>query len=102
MNITQNIIGIAAIAAASFSGLASAGNSQVWFGPEPVIAGASLSRAEVLADLAIWNRAGMNIYHQGENTSFDAAYEQRMAHYQQMRSGAEYQEELRRQGGVAK
>ncbi|MCT9810731.1 hypothetical protein N0K08_08800 [Acidovorax sp. Be4] len=102
MNITKNIIAIAAIAAASFSGIASAENPQVWFGPEPVISGPSLARTEVLADLAIWNRAGMNMYPQGDNSSIDAAYEQRMAQYQKMRSGPEYQAELRRLGGVAK
>lgn len=101
MKTTKNILAIAAIAAASFSGIASAENPEVWFGAEPVISGPSLSRAEVLADLAIWNRAGMNMYNQGEYNSFDAAYEQRMAQYQKMRSGAEFQEELRRLGGAA-
>ncbi len=104
MNTTKNIIAIAAIAAASFAGTASATEEapEVWFGAEPVAAGPPLSRAEVLADLALWNRAGLNNYYQlGEIYSFDAAYEQRLAQYQKMRNGPEFQEEVRRQGGAA-
>ncbi|MOA14990.1 hypothetical protein D3C78_1351260 [compost metagenome] len=100
---TKNIIAMAAIAAASFSGLASAASQhqEVWFGDEPVVTGPALSRAEVLADLALWNRAGMNVYTMGEYSSFDPGYEMHMAQYQKLRSGPEYQEELRRLGGTA-
>lgn len=100
---TKNIIAIAAIAAACFSGIASADNqsSEVWFGAEPVVTGPGLSRAEVLADLALWNRAGMNFYTLGEYGSADPAYEQRMAEYQKLRSGPEYQAEVSRLGGTA-
>ena len=105
MNTTKNIIAIAAIAAASFAGTASAADEppEVWFGAEPVAAGPPLSRAEVLADLALWNRAGLNNYYYqlGEFYNFDAEYQQRLAQYQKMRSGPEFQEEVRRQGGTA-
>lgn len=106
MKNTKNIIALAAIAAAAFTGMASAANQspsqETWFGAEPMVAGPALSRAEVLADLTLWVRAGLDLYRHGESSSFDAAYDQRMAQYLQMRNGAQYQEELRRLGGVAK
>lgn len=97
---SKNIIAVAAIAAASFSGIAFA--SEGWSNPDPVVAGPSLSRAEVLADFAIWKRAGMSVYNQGDQSTVDTVYEQRKALYQKMRSGAEYEEELRLQRSAAK
>ena len=43
----------------------------------------------------------MNFYTLGEYSSADPAYEQRMAEYQKLRSGPEYQAEVRRLGGAA-
>ncbi len=99
---TKHIIAIAAVAAASFSGIACADNPapEVWFGAEPVVAGPALSRAEVQADLALWHRVGMNVYTTGEYSNFDSAYEQRMAEYQKLRSGPEYPAEVSRLGGA--
>lgn len=60
----------------------------------------TLSRAEVQADLNLWNRAGLGAMSQGENTpGADPVYAQRLAVYQNLRSGPEYQAELRRLSG---
>lgn len=102
MNNTKHLIAIAAIAAASFAGTASAAthSQEDWFGAEPVAQGTSLSRAEVTADLALWNRAGLSNYNSGDNSHFaDPAYEQHLAEYRRLRSGPEYLAEVRRQGG---
>jgi len=102
MKITNKLIAIAAIAAASFTGAASAAtySQEVWTGPEPIAQGPALSRAEVQADLNLWNRAGLNGYNSGDNTHFaDAAYDQKMAEYRRLRSGSEYVAEVRRLGG---
>jgi hypothetical protein len=60
----------------------------------------TLSRAEVQADLNLWNRAGLGAMSQGENTpGADPVYAERLAVYQNLRSGPEYQAELRRLSG---
>jgi hypothetical protein len=60
----------------------------------------TLSRAEVLADLNLWNRSGLGAISHGENTpAADPSYAERMAEYQNLRSGPEYQAELRRLSG---
>ncbi|TKR56374.1 DUF4148 domain-containing protein [Allopusillimonas ginsengisoli] len=57
-----------------------------------------LTRAEVLADLAMWKRAGLEEFWKGENTpdTFSREYREAYAEYTRMRSGPEYQEELQR------
>lgn len=103
MKNTNKLIAIAALAAASFAGAASAAtthSAEEWFGDEPVVQGPALSRAEVQADLNLWNRAGLNAYNSGDNSQFaDAAYDQKMAEYRRLRSGSEYLAEVRRLGG---
>lgn len=102
MKNTNKLIAIAALAAASFAGSASAAthSQEEWFGAEPVAQGPALSRAEVQADLNLWNRAGLSDYNSGETTHVaDAAYDQKVAEYRRLRSGAEYTAEVRRLGG---
>ena len=102
MKNTNKLIAIAALAAASFAGTASAAthSQEDWFGAEPVAQGPSLSRAEVQADLNLWNRAGLSEYNSGDNTHVaDAAYDRKLAEYRRLRSGAEYAAEVRRLGG---
>lgn len=59
----------------------------------------TLTRAEVKADLEIWNRAGMNQFSRGEQTTemFTPRYRQAFSEYVRMRSGAEYKEALMKQ-----
>jgi len=102
MKNTQHLIAIAALAAATFAGTASAAapSQEVWFGAQPVASGAPLSRAEVQADLNLWNRAGLNELNAGDhNDVANPAYAQRLAAYQRLRSGPEYVAEVQRLGG---
>ena len=101
---TKTLFAIAAIAAASFAGSASAATAHLsteeWFGPELVAQGPSLSRAEVQADLNLWNRAGLSGANSGRGYADNTpAYAARLAQYQRQRSGAEYQAEVTRLGG---
>ena len=56
----------------------------------------SLTRAEVVADLHLWERAGLTHFG-GEPSAYEQtpAYEQALATYQHWRSGPEFKEELR-------
>ena len=54
------------------------------------------------ADLALWNRAGLNVYRESDVNHWDADYQQRLAQYQRMRSGPEYLAEVQRLGGSVK
>lgn len=102
MKNTRTLIAIAAIAAASFAGTASAAahSQEDWFGAEPVAQGQTLSRAEVQADLNLWNRAGLGNYNSGDNNHVaDASYGRKVAQYRRLRSGPEYVAEVRRLGG---
>lgn len=102
MKNTRTLIAIAAIAAASFAGAASAAphSQEDWFGAEPVAQGQGQSRAEVQADLNLWNRAGLADYNSGDNSHFaDASYDRKLAEYRRQRSGSEYVAEVRRLGG---
>ncbi len=97
----------AALSSALWSGMASAApattvSAETWFGAEPVASGPALSRAEVQADLALWNRAGLNVYRESDVNHWDADYQQRLARYQRMRSGPEYLAEVQRLGGSVK
>ena len=101
---TKTLFAIAAVAAATFAGAASAATArpltEEWVGSELVAQGPSLSRAEVQADLNLWNRAGLSGMNTGEGyADTNSDYAARLAQYQRARSGAEYQAEVRRLGG---
>jgi hypothetical protein len=96
------LIAIAAVVAATFAGAASAATpiDEQWGGDEPVAQGPALSRAEVQADLNLWNRAGLGQVNAGDRTpDADPTYQARVAEYQRLRSGPEFVAEVRRLGG---
>ena len=98
----KTLIAIATVAAATFAGAASAATpiNEQWGGDETVAQGPALSRAEVQADLNLWNRAGLSGSNSGESYADNTpAYAARLAQYQRQRSGAEYQAEVTRLGG---
>ncbi|EER61769.1 conserved hypothetical protein [Acidovorax delafieldii 2AN] len=102
MKNTRKLITLAAIATAAFAGTASAATQspQSSAGPEPVVQGPGLSRAEVLADLNLWARAGLLAYPSDEiGYASYPVYEARLAEYRRLRSGPEYLAEVRRLGG---
>ncbi|GKT22906.1 MULTISPECIES: DUF4148 domain-containing protein [Comamonadaceae] len=91
-----------AIAAIAFAGAASAApvSQEDQFGAQPVEQGQPLTRAEVVADLNLWNRAGLNQFEAADRTpDADPAYQMRLAEYQRLRSGPEYMAEVQRVGG---
>lgn len=61
--------------------------------------GASLTRAEVLADLALWKRAGVDRFWRGEATPdiYSPEYKAAFSEYVRLRSGPDYQAEVQRQ-----
>lgn len=61
--------------------------------------GAALSRAEVLADLALWKRAGVDRFWRGEATPdiYSPEYKAAFSEYVRLRSGPDYQAEVQRQ-----
>lgn len=72
-------------------------SQEVWAGPEPVVTGQPLSRAEVQADLQLWKQAGLDAYYQGESTFGDHhTYEAQLAQYQQQRSSAVFAQQAPR------
>lgn len=93
MKHAKQFLAIAAIAAASWSGMASAAQGS---------SDRALSRAEVQADAALWNRAGLNAYLETAANPADADYQRRLAQYLRQRSGPEYQAEVQRLGGAVK
>lgn len=97
----KTLIGAAALVIA---GVASATDiPQNWAGPASVQNTPPLTRAEVAADLALWQRAGLLEYGERESSDLsDAQYQQRLAVYQQLRNGPAYQAEVERQGGTAR
>lgn len=104
MTNTKTLFAIAALATATFAGAASAATptllTEQWVGPELVAQGPSLSRAEVLADLNLWNRAGLSQANAGDRTpDVDPAYQARLAEYRSLRSGPEFVAEVSRLGG---
>lgn len=105
MKHAKTLLAIVSLSSALWSGMASAApaatvSAETWFGAEPVASGPALSRAEVQADLALWNRAGLNVHGDSDLQSWDAGYQQRLAQYQRLRSGPEYQAEVQRLGGA--
>lgn len=70
----------------------------------PAAADHPLTRAEVLADLEIWQRAGLNELSSFEgyaDVSLNSDYQQRLAVYRQLRSGPAYAEAVARLSGRA-
>lgn len=61
--------------------------------------GPSLTRAEVLADLALWKRAGVDKFWRGEATPdiYSREYKTAFSEYVRLRSGPDYQAEVQRQ-----
>ncbi|CCH08360.1 DUF4148 domain-containing protein [Achromobacter xylosoxidans] len=61
--------------------------------------GAPLTRAEVLADLALWKRAGVDRFWRGEATPdiYSPEYKAAFSEYVRLRSGPDYQAEVQRQ-----
>jgi hypothetical protein len=104
MKHAKQLFALVATSAALWSGMASAApvSPETWFGAEPAATGRALSRAEVQADLAMWNRAGLNVYRESDVNHWDADYQQRLAQYQRRRSGPEYLAEVQRLGGSVK
>ena len=74
-----------------FAGTAMAG--EVY--PQPAQdEGRPVTRAEVLADLEMWNRAGMNRFPREEmypNILQNSEYQQSLREYRRLRSGPEFQ-----------
>lgn len=101
MTNAKTLIAIATLAAATFAGAASATPiNEQWGGDEPVAQGPALSRAEVQADLNLWNRAGLGQANYSDRTpDADPTYEARLAEYRRLRSGPEFVAEVRRLGG---
>lgn len=66
-------------------------SQEVWAGPEPVVVGQPLTRAEVQADWQLWQQAGLDAYVQGDRSfANDPSYDARLAQYQQSRKGTAY------------
>ena len=97
MNI-RTLIGVATLAT---SGLAMAQSGEVTL--EQTRAGApgspALSRAEVLADLAVWRQAGLDRFQADSADHSGTAYETALAEYQRLRNGPAYAAELDRLQG---
>lgn len=90
-HIVRNVVaGLFAVAAASGAMAHEAGYD----------AGATtsqLSRAEVIADLMLWKRAGLDTYERNEYVDTTSpAYQRALAEYRSLRSGPEYLAEVRR------
>ena len=90
---------IAALAVASVGIAHAATDSSGVYRPD---APTGLTRAEVEADLALWQRAGLAHYTNSEDSSatLSPQYQRQMAQYQQWRSGPEFRAEVQRHGGT--
>lgn len=104
MTNAKTLIAIASLAAATFAGAASAATpallTEQWVGAEPYAQGPALSRAEVQADLNLWNRAGLGQANAGDRTpDANPGYQASLAEYNRLRSGPEFVAEVRRLGG---
>ena len=58
------------------------------------------TRAEVRADLALWQRAGMDEVTRSHSYIGPVEAERRMAEFMRLRNGPQYQAELQRQNGI--
>lgn len=78
-------------AAGVFTGIATAADTSVYFKKEDNI---EITRAEVLADLEMWNIAGLNKYlgvHGYSEITESTDYKNRFHQYLLLRNSAEYQ-----------
>ena len=104
MKFSQHLRTLALLSASVVAGSAFAAaptavvvSQEVWAGPELVVTGPALSRAEVLADLQLWQQAGLDAYNQGEGVVGDQqAYEAKLAKYQQQRNSTAFVELVQR------
>ncbi|HGM5798402.1 TPA: DUF4148 domain-containing protein [Pseudomonas aeruginosa] len=97
--LTMNVKAILAALCLSASGAAfSATSGEDTALVPPTANGQGLTRAEVLADLALWTRAGMPQHANSESASdlTSSAYREAYARYLRLRSSAAYAEEVRR------
>ncbi|OWT65560.1 DUF4148 domain-containing protein [Candidimonas nitroreducens] len=64
--------------------------------------GKSKTRAEVLADLALWKKAGLDKFwsRRSRPNTFSREYKAAYAEYVRLRNGPEYKAEVRRQSGM--
>lgn len=106
MKNTRKFLALTAIVVAAFAGTTASADTlspQSSVVPAPAVQGLGLSRAEVLADTHLWVRAGLADYGLGElneaHYDRDPVYAARLAEYRRLRSGPEYQAEVRRLGG---
>ena len=96
---TKLALSIAALGFASLTPLAHAESSDFSLPTTP----STLTRAEVRADLVLWQRAGLDNETQTESYSpVSADIQQRMALYRQWRSGPEFLAEVSRQQGKSR
>jgi len=95
---TKLALSVAALGFAGLTQLAHAESTDFSLPATP----STLTRAEVRADLALWQRAGLDSASLDESTSFNADTEQRLALYRQWRSGPEFLAELSRQQGKSR
>lgn len=101
---SKHLIAITTLAFAS-AGVAIAQpiSREDWAGPTPIAAEQRqqpLSRVEVQADWNLYQRAGLSEYQTGERSiNADPLFDERLAQYQNARSGPEYVAEIRRLGG---
>jgi hypothetical protein len=76
------------------AGAAHADNGEIAMTRDVAVAGAPVSRAEVLADLHLWQRAGLG--ETGEADTLSAGYQAKLAAYQRLRSGPAFAAEVER------
>ncbi|MDX3904283.1 MAG: DUF4148 domain-containing protein [Pigmentiphaga sp.] len=81
----------------SLSGLAFGASAAESDNPMPEITKGTSSRAEVLADLALWKRAGVPEYMLESGPDFaNPKYREAFARYESLRNSAEYAREVDR------
>lgn len=78
--------------------LLASGASAQGLAPEATLeANKPLTRAEVIADFRLWQRAGLRPFENPHlREVFDEAYQRALAHYIKLRQGPEFVEEVRR------
>ncbi|WP_234026618.1 DUF4148 domain-containing protein [Melaminivora suipulveris] len=104
-NTFRTLLAAATMAGASLAAPAFAADapSENWGATNLQAQPSSVSRAEVLADLALYRRAGLDAFDTGEASSLgNPGYARALAEYQRLRSGPEYLAEVRRYGGDAR
>lgn len=86
----KSLIGVAAFAIASMSAAEQVVPEGTNAAQEPK------SRSEVLTELSLWQRAGLNQYNAEGADQSSLDYQRRMDQYAQMRNGPQYVTELQR------